>query len=120
MSAKRYYPASAMMDGGKVLVAGGLLSGSPLKSAELYDPASNSWTTTGSMSVARASFSLTKLAGGAVMAAGSYSNPGTTKTTEIFLPSNMTWANSQPMNHSRGGHGYAVLSNGTVFVISGW
>ena len=43
-----------MLPNGKVLVAGGITSSGYLASAELYDPASGTWTATGSLATARA------------------------------------------------------------------
>src|SRR5258705_3647625 len=44
---------ATLLPNGKVLVAGGFNSGGTLTSAELYDPASGSWTATGSLNTAR-------------------------------------------------------------------
>ena len=46
---------ATLLPNGKVLVAGGedSSSGVPLMSADLYDPASGTWTATGSMGAAR-------------------------------------------------------------------
>jgi hypothetical protein len=58
--------ATLLLDG-RVLVAGG---GSNGTSAELYDPATGTWSPTGSMSVGRAGFTATRLADGRVLVAG--------------------------------------------------
>ena len=44
---------ATLLPSGKVLVAGGYDGSGVLSSAELYDPASGTWTATGSMSTAR-------------------------------------------------------------------
>ena len=45
MATGRYNDTATLLSNGKVLVTGGAdPSGSPLSSAELYDPASNTWT----------------------------------------------------------------------------
>src|SRR2546426_3039919 len=50
MSTARYAHTATLLSSGKVLVAGGIdASGAPLASAELYDPAAGTWSTTGSM-----------------------------------------------------------------------
>ena len=54
---------------GKVLVAGGS-NGSDLSSAELYDPASGTWTATGSLGTARSFHTATLLPNGKVLVAG--------------------------------------------------
>ena len=50
----RYAHTATLLPNGKVLVAGGLDSNfNHLASAELYDPASGTWTATGSLDTAR-------------------------------------------------------------------
>ena len=45
---------ATLLPNGKVLVAGGLGSGGSLASAELYDPATGTWSATGALATARA------------------------------------------------------------------
>ena len=44
---------ATLLPNGKVLVAGGMTAATFSSSAELYDPASGTWTTTGSLDTAR-------------------------------------------------------------------
>jgi hypothetical protein len=68
-------------------VAGGLDADiSPLASAELYDPAGDAWSATGSLNAARASHSATLLASGRVLAAGGGGIEGTLSSAEIYTP----------------------------------
>jgi hypothetical protein len=46
------------------------LAGGPLASAELYNPATGMWSSTGGMHTARIEFSLTLLTNGEALAAG--------------------------------------------------
>jgi hypothetical protein len=55
---------------GKVLVAGGLNPGGPLRSAELYDPRSGTWSPTASLNGARQLHTATLLGNDDVLAAG--------------------------------------------------
>src|SRR5207253_11520711 len=55
---------------GKVLVAGGIGNSGVLASAELYDPASGTWTANGSLSTARYVHTATLLPNGKVLVAG--------------------------------------------------
>ena len=48
-----HYHTATLLPNGKVLVAGGTNSGAVLSSAELYDPATGTWTATGSLGTAR-------------------------------------------------------------------
>ena len=59
-----------MLPNGKVLVAGGYNNGTFLASAELYDPASGTWTATGSLVTARYAGTATLLPDGEVLVAG--------------------------------------------------
>ena len=74
MSEPRYIDGAALLKDGRVLVAGGWRSTSnsdPSRAtAELYDPTTNRWAATGSMTAARADFGLVALADGRVLAAG--------------------------------------------------
>ena len=69
-----------------VLVAGGLNTGS-LTSAELYDPASGSWTFTGSLINRRDFHTATLLPNGKVLAAGGFSRSSYDGLVGEFLTS---------------------------------
>ena len=68
MSTQRYSHTATLLPNGKVLVVGGF--GGPgstiLSSAEVYDPASNSWSGAGSMTDARRLHTATLLPNGKV------------------------------------------------------
>src|SRR5437899_2567748 len=46
---RRSEHTATLLPNGQVLVAGGLYSGNPVAKAELYDPATASWTRTGKL-----------------------------------------------------------------------
>jgi hypothetical protein len=80
-----------LLPNGKVLVAGGL--GAPdvasgpqpsLSSAELYDPASGTFTATGSMTTARDSFTATLLPNQKVLIAGGANAAGALSSAELY------------------------------------
>ena len=64
------YHTATLLPNGKVLVAGGLNAAAFLASAELYDPASGTWTATGSLTTARDVHTATLLPNGKVLVAG--------------------------------------------------
>src|SRR5262249_47195286 len=58
---RRWDHMATLLPSGKVLVVGGLYNG-VLNSAELYDPATETWTATGNLNVPRPRFTATLLA----------------------------------------------------------
>ncbi len=66
MASPRFNHAATLLPGGRVLIAGGSGANGPLASAEVYDPASGTWSTTGSMASPRFSLTATPLPGGKV------------------------------------------------------
>lgn len=81
------YTATRMANG-QVLVVGGLSSSDiPLASAELYNPATDTFTTTGSLSVARYNHTANLLANGQVLVVGGLSSSDSPlASTEIYDP----------------------------------
>src|ERR1700675_1180978 len=61
LATARIFNSATLLNTGKVLIAGGSTGNSVLTSAELYDPATGTFTTTGSMNVSRASHTATLL-----------------------------------------------------------
>ena len=86
------YHTATLLPNGKVLVAGGYrLQRLDLASAELYDPASGTWTATGSLATARAGHTATLLPNGKVLVAGGYGNSGYLASAELYDPASGTW-----------------------------
>ena len=84
----RYYHTATLLPNGKVMVTGGNGSygiSSILASAELYDPATGSWTTTGSLNTARQWHTATLLTNGKILVTGGQSSSGSTlASAELF------------------------------------
>ena len=128
--ARRSHTATLLPDG-KVLVAGGffdipnsiLQSGSPLSSAELYDPASGTWTTTGQLTEARYDHTATLLPDGKVLIAGGRGGPSrygpSIASAEVYNPANGTWTAIGSLNTARRFHTATLLSAGKVLVAGG-
>lgn len=98
---------------GKVLVVGGLTgssaAGTGLRSAELYDPNTHAWTTTGSLTTPRWGHSAALLPDGSVLVAGgSTVRSGRTTTAlrsaERYDPSSGRWSPAKDMTDARTGH----------------
>src|SRR5205814_503760 len=79
---------------GMVLVAGGADSnGTVSASAELYDPASGTWSATGSLNTARAIHTATLLQNGMVLVAGGFDDINIPLAiAELYDPASGTWA----------------------------
>ena len=75
------------MVGGGAAVAGA----NDRTSAELYDPGTGTWTSTGSMLAPRAGFSATLLADGKVLVAGG-AGTGAVASAELYDPVSGTWS----------------------------
>jgi hypothetical protein len=104
-----------------VLVTGG--DGPPffesLASAELYDPATGSWSATGSMDAVRSSHTATLLSGGQVLVAGGETANGLLASAELYDPATGTWSATGSLNTAHGQHTATLLSDGQVLVAGG-
>jgi N-acetylneuraminic acid mutarotase len=129
MSTPRSDHIQELLDDGRVLVAGGF-SGTVrapsayFASAEIYDPVSNTWTPTGSMTMPRADAEGVRLENGQVMAVGgntAISVPATrTNTAEIYDPTTGQWRlTGGAMSDPKVDHAVTLLKDGQVLVAGG-
>src|SRR5262249_56355469 len=90
----RFHHTSTLLPDGRVLVVGGEYRSTPLASAELYDPATGTWSNTGSLSTARDSHTATLLTNGMVLVAGGReTDPGPAlATAELYDPATGSWS----------------------------
>ena len=110
--------ATTLLDGRILVVAGTEFAALP--SAELFDPASGIWTTTGSMHEARSGHTATLLADGRVLVTGgSIVHTSALRTAEIFDPATGAWSTVAPMSAERTGHTSTLLDDGSVLVTGG-
>ena len=73
LTTPRAFHKAILLPNDKVLVVGGRTTGGvPVKTAELYDPATQSWTNLGEISLARDGSTLTWLANGKVLVSGGF------------------------------------------------
>ncbi|WP_437570634.1 kelch repeat-containing protein [Sorangium sp. So ce542] len=122
---------ATLLPSGLVLVAGGFDDGSidetstSFDSAELYDPAADSWSFTGSMKQARARHTATLLSSGEVLVVGGdvesdHETVGVDlETAELYHPETGTWTDAAPMQLARTGHTATLLRSGKVLVAGG-
>ena len=115
--------AAALLEDGKVLVAGGQTRWFPLpalytSTAYLFDPATGTWSATGSMAATRKSFSLTRIPGGLVVAAGGR-NASYLSSAERYNVSNGTWGSTGGLGAARGSHAAALLPDARILLVGG-
>jgi N-acetylneuraminic acid mutarotase len=120
---------ATLLQNGRVLLAGGAgaqqCMNCPIpvqKSAELYDPATGTWSSTGSMATGRQAHTATLFVNGKVLVAGggtANGNQSPTALAEIYDPSSAMWTPTGPMMTPRVVHTATLLPNGTVLVAGG-
>jgi hypothetical protein len=116
---------------GKVLIAGGdagietdagaLAGFSYLASAELYDPADETFAPTGSMNAGRGAHTATLLPGGKVLIAGGYdgNTPAGVTSAELYDPAAENFVRTGGKRPQRQGHTATLLADGRVLVAGG-
>jgi len=83
----RRFHTATLLPNGKVLIAGGVNSDTNINTvntAALYDPATDTFTPTGSMATARFYHTATLLQDGRVLVAGGYNDLGVVGTAELY------------------------------------
>ena len=125
--------AAAVLKGGKVLVCGGTapISGNgeaSLAFCELYNPDTDTWTPTGSLTVPRSRHQLVPLTDTTVLAVGG-STPGTpgdgtfdpfaALTAEVYGLTTGAWTALPSRPGGRGFHRAVPLGSGKVLVVGG-
>jgi hypothetical protein len=118
MAEVRSSPTATLLASGQVLITGGgaTPTGRPSKTAELYDPAADTFTLlTSSMSVERQFHTATVLLGGDVLVAGGLTTAGSTTTAtasaDLYDPATQTFRPTGPMVSPRLYHTATVLGN---------
>ena len=115
--------AAVLLESGKVLILGGDTSGvgaTPTAGAELYDPFTRTFTSTGRMSAPRVPYGVVRVNDGRVLVAG-----GTTTgkqvlaSAEIYDPRMGQFTSTGSLLSARRKHAGAILVDGTVLIMGG-
>lgn len=122
----RAYHTATLLPNGQVLAAGGFgfVDGSPAiaipSSAELYNPATGTWSVTGMLNVARYWHTATLLSNGQVLVAGGFGISGDVlSSAELYDPAAGTWSVTGSLNFARVWSTMTLLPNGQVLVAGG-
>ncbi len=124
LSVARYHHTAVLLSDGRVLIAGGWSfttnSDPSLATAEIYDPAADTWTATGSMAVGRARARMTALLDGRVLVVGGV-DPAyrVMATAEIYDLATGRWQPTGRLATAVMWPAMAVLRDGRVVVAGG-
>jgi len=122
LSVARFAHTATLLPSGRVLVTGGCTingCGTNTAVSELYDPASNTWSTTGSLNAARSYQTAVLLKTGKVLVAGGLSSPAGLTSCELYSPATGTWSNAASTAAGRYLHTMTLLADGKVLVAGG-
>lgn len=122
MSANRQNPTVTPLDNGKILVVGGPDAAAGT-SGDLFDSATQTFSTTGSLIYGRGAHAATKLGDGKVLVTGGQLNFTSTfyNSGEIYDPTSNSFTpiSSSWMSAKRAMHTSTLLPNGKVFIAGG-
>lgn len=117
-----YGSTATLLPSGKVLIAGGYNGSSCNRTAELYDPATNTFTLTGSMAAPRCSAIAVLLQNGHVLITGGDQSRGDrdpAASAEIYDPSTGRFTLTGSMRTPRDYFAAVVMRDGRVLVAGG-
>jgi N-acetylneuraminic acid mutarotase len=111
---------TTLLRNGKILATGGVGTTDNLASSELFDPTSESWSTTNALAKARRNHTATLLTNGKVLVAGGMDNTfGRLASVELYDPVTGHWSAADNLNTARSQHTATLLPNGQVLVTGG-
>ena len=123
MTIQRASHTATLLASGKVLISGGLHdtgSTQTTMSAELFDPATGTFTSTGSMSDTRGNHAAALLTNGKVLVAGGQATDGSVlQSAEIYDPAAGTFSSTGDLNSARELFTATALPDGHVLIAGG-
>jgi DNA-binding CsgD family transcriptional regulator/N-acetylneuraminic acid mutarotase len=123
MAWPRFGHTATLLSDGRVLVVGGKRepeAALPEESAEVYDPATGSWTQVQGPVDPRADHTATRLPDGSVLVAGGVRGCcGTLASAELYDPTSGTWSSAARMVQGRMQASGTMLADGRFLVAGG-
>ncbi len=120
VTAARTLQTATLLPSGKVLITGGISGSDVLNGAELFDPASGTFTTTGSMGTARYHHGATLLTSGKVLITGGDNfSSRVLGSAELYDPQSGAFSRTGDMGTPRMNHTATGLPDGRVLVAGG-
>jgi hypothetical protein len=133
MNSNRVRHSATLLPNGKVLVAGGVIYAaggyfepniSYIGTAEIFDPSTGQWTTTGSLAQARSWHSATLLNNGTVLIVGGKNGRDdvgdrAAHVSEIYDPASGLWSGTPSQGPQTFSHTATLLPDGRVLVVGG-
>jgi hypothetical protein len=114
------HSATVLRDGRVLIVGGNTALDTDTAIAEIFDPASNTFSPTGSLNTPRHGHSATLLPDGRVLVIAGYNRPnGWLSDAEIYDPATSQWSVTQPIYAHGVAHIATRLNDGRVFVMAG-
>lgn len=116
---------ATLLADGRLLVSGGDDDfGTSFASAEVFDPATGTFSATAAMAMPRTQHTATRLQDGRVLVTGGTDSPdaltGQTASAEIYAPATGTWSSAPSMSFPRVYHTATLLPDGRVLVVGGF
>jgi hypothetical protein len=126
MTEERGGHTATLLADGKVLIAGGGKTndgpsqlGDGSSSAEVFDPATGTFTLIGNMTAARVGQTATLLTDGRVLITGGWTSSSPIATAELYDPLTGAFSPTGNMTSARGAHSATLLRDGRVLIIGG-
>ena len=117
----RHYATLSRLPDGRQLLAGGFSAGGPSDAADIYNPATNTWSAAAPMLLSRSDPMAVVLGDGRVLVfGGEDAGLNALAHAELYDPAANTWTATGSMNHARVRPTAHRLSNGKVLVAGGY
>jgi hypothetical protein len=124
MSTMRGYHTAMLLPSGKILICGGFqpsgMTLTDLRTQELFDAASATFTAIAPMETARHHHTATILPNGKILLAGGWTGSTTGNAAEVFDPVLRTFTSVSSMATGRVQHTATLLPNGKVLIAGGY